>query len=49
VTAATVAGQLTASILIDSAGILGLAERAITPGRLLGVAVLGLGVLLIVR
>jgi transporter family-2 protein len=49
VTAATVAGQLTASILIDRAGVLGLAERAITPGRLLGVALLTLGVVLIVR
>jgi transporter family-2 protein len=42
VTAATVAGQLTASILIDRAG-------AITPGRLLGVAFLVLGVVLVVR
>jgi bacterial/archaeal transporter family-2 protein len=49
VTAATVAGQLTASILIDRAGILGLAERAITPGRILGVAFLALGVILVVR
>lgn len=49
VTAATVGGQLTASILIDRAGILGLPERAITPGRLLGVALLVLGVALIVR
>jgi transporter family-2 protein len=49
VAAATVAGQLTASILIDRAGILGLAERAITPGRLVGVAFLALGVVLIVR
>ncbi len=49
VTAATVAGQLTASILIDRAGALGLAERAITPGRLAGVAFLVLGVVLVVR
>jgi len=49
VTAATLAGQLTASILIDRAGILGLSERAITFERVLGVAFLTLGMVLIIR
>lgn len=49
ITAATIAGQLTASVLIDRAGILGLAERPITPERLLGIALLVAGVYLVVR
>ena len=49
VTAATVAGQLIASMLIDRAGILGLEGRGLTVPRLAGVALLAGGVYLIVR
>lgn len=49
ITAATIAGQLTASVLIDRAGILGLAERPVTAERLIGIALLVAGVYLIVR
>jgi transporter family-2 protein len=49
VTAATLAGQLAASLLIDRLGILGLAEREITVGRVAGVAILLLGTYLVVR
>lgn len=49
VTAATIAGQLTASVIIDRAGALGLDERPVTPGRLAGIVLLAAGVFLIVR
>ena len=49
VTAATIAGQLTLSLVIDQLGILGVEERAITWDRLLGVLLLAEGMLLIVR
>ena len=49
VTAATIAGQLTASVLIDRAGILGLEQKSLTLPRLLGIAFLAAGVFLIVR
>ena len=49
VTAATIAGQLTLSLVIDQLGILGVEERAITWDRLLGVLLLAAGMLLIVR
>ncbi len=49
VTAATIAGQLTLSLMIDQLGILGVDERAITWERVLGVLLLALGTLLIVR
>ena len=49
VTAATLAGQLAASVVIDRAGILGLAEREITLGRLAGIGLLVVGTYLIVR
>ena len=49
VTAATIAGQLTLSLVIDQLGILGVDERAITWERVLGVLLLALGTLLIVR
>ena len=48
-TAAVVAGQLTASVLIDRFGLFGVTEQPITAGKLLGIALLGLGVFLIVR
>jgi bacterial/archaeal transporter family-2 protein len=49
VTAATIAGQLTLSIVLDQVGFLQLAQRSITPGRLIGVALLAVGVYLIVE
>jgi bacterial/archaeal transporter family-2 protein len=49
VTAATIAGQLTLSVVLDQLGILGLAQREITPARIVGVALLAAGVFLIVR
>lgn len=49
VAAATIAGQLTTSVLLDQLGVLGLQQRGLTLGRVVGVALLGLGVLLIVR
>jgi len=49
VTAATIAGQLGASVLIDRAGVLGLPEKALTPSRLAGILLLAVGVFLIVR
>lgn len=49
VTAATIAGQLTLSVVLDRLGVLGLEERAITPSRVVGIALLAAGVVLIVR
>jgi bacterial/archaeal transporter family-2 protein len=49
VTAATIAGQLTLSVVLDQLGILGLAQREITPGRVVGVALLAAGVYLVVE
>lgn len=49
VTAATIAGQLTMSVFIDRAGVLGLEERGLTAQRVIGIALLAAGTLLIVR
>lgn len=49
VTAATIAGQLTASVVLDRAGVLGLPEKAVTLPRVAGVLLLAAGVFLIVR
>jgi transporter family-2 protein len=49
VTAATVAGQLTASVIIDRLGILGLEETPITVTRVLGVLLLFAGTWLVIR
>ena len=49
VTAATIAGQLTLSVILDQLGILGLAQRGLTPARVSGVALLAAGVFLVVR
>ncbi len=49
VTAATIAGQLTMSLVVDQLGILGVERQPITVAKVLGVILLGLGVLLIVR
>jgi transporter family-2 protein len=48
-TAATIAGQLTMSVAIDRAGVLGLPERPITATRVVGIALLAAGVFLVVR
>jgi len=49
VTAATIAGQLSLSLVIDQLGILGVDKQAITWQRMLGVLLLALGTVLIVR
>ena len=49
VVAATIAGQLTFSVVIDKFGLLGIAQKPLTVTRILGVLLLALGVLLIVR
>jgi bacterial/archaeal transporter family-2 protein len=49
VTAATIAGQLSMSVVLDQLGILGLAQKQLTPARVIGVALLAAGVFLIVR
>jgi len=49
VTAAIIAGQLTFSLVLDRLGVLGLPERALTWEKLLGIALLAAGTLLIVR
>jgi transporter family-2 protein len=49
VAAATVAGQLTASVVADRLGILGLEQVALSPLRLLGIALLLVGTVLVVR
>jgi transporter family-2 protein len=48
-TAAVIAGQLALSVMLDRAGVLGLDERAITWDKLLGIALLVGGTMLIVR
>lgn len=49
VAALTVAGQLTASVAIDRLGLFGLDEVSLTPERLIGVALLLVGTVLVVR
>lgn len=49
VTAATIAGQLTLSVVLDRLGVLGLEERAVTWDKLLGIALLAAGTVLVVR
>jgi bacterial/archaeal transporter family-2 protein len=49
VTAAVIAGQLSLSVVLDRAGVLGLEERAITWQKMLGIALLAAGTVLIVR
>jgi transporter family-2 protein len=49
VTAATIAGQLSMSVVIDRLGLLGIPEQAVTPQRVAGVALLAAGTYLIVR
>jgi transporter family-2 protein len=47
--AVVVAGMLAASVVIDRLGLFGVTEQPITAGKLLGIALLALGVYLIVR
>jgi transporter family-2 protein len=49
VVAATIAGQLTMSVVIDKLGLFGLHEKPITVGRIAGVLLLAAGVFLVVR
>jgi transporter family-2 protein len=49
VTAATIAGQLTLSLVLDKLGVLGLSERPLSAERLFGVGLLAAGVYLIVN
>lgn len=49
VTAATVAGQLSASLVVDQFGLLGVARSPITALKVLGVLLLAVGTYLIVR
>jgi transporter family-2 protein len=49
VAAATITGQLTASVLLDRLGVLGLEETPLTFERMLGVALLLAGTYLVVR
>jgi bacterial/archaeal transporter family-2 protein len=49
VAAATVAGQLTASVAIDRLGLFGLDQVPLSPGRAIGVVLLMAGTLLVVR
>lgn len=49
VAAATIFGQLAASVAIDRLGLFGLDEVAITPERILGVVLLLAGTVLVVR
>ncbi len=49
VVAATIAAQLSMSLVVDQFGSLGVKRDPITAGQLAGVALLALGVLLVVR
>jgi transporter family-2 protein len=49
ITAATVAGQLAASVIADRVGLLDLEQRTIGWDKLAGIALLALGTLLVVR
>ena len=49
VVAATIAGQLGASLVVDQLGILGVAKDPITVTKVVGVVLLSAGVYLIVR
>jgi transporter family-2 protein len=49
VAAATITGQLGASVAVDRLGWFGLEQVPLTPGRLLGVVLLAVGTVLVVR
>lgn len=47
--AATIAGQLAISVVVDHFGLLGVAKQQVTLARVVGVVLLGLGTYLVVR
>lgn len=49
VTAATISGQITASLVVDRLGVLGVEPRPLSTGRLVGVGLLLVGTYLVVR
>ena len=49
VTAATIAGQLTAAVVVDQLGLLGVERQPFTVERLAGIVLLALGTFLVVR
>ena len=49
VVAATIAGQLTAAVVVDQLGILGVTKQPITALRVFGIVLLSVGVWLVVR
>ncbi|HWI72629.1 MAG TPA: DMT family transporter [Baekduia sp.] len=49
VIAATIAGELSVAVLIDQFGWFGVQQQVVTPARVAGIVLLGLGVLLVVR
>jgi transporter family-2 protein len=49
VAAATIAGQLTAAVVADRLGVLGLEQVSLSPARIVGVALLLAGTVLVVR
>ena len=49
VVAATIAGQLTMGVIVDQYGWLGVAKEPVTAAKLVGIALLAVGVFLIVR
>jgi bacterial/archaeal transporter family-2 protein len=49
VVAATIAGQLTAAVVVDQLGVLGLEKAAISGPRLAGIALLAAGTFLVVK
>ncbi len=49
VVAATIAGQLAISVVVDQFGLLGVERQPITPAKVLGVLLLGAGTYLVVR
>jgi transporter family-2 protein len=49
VVAATIAGQLAVSVVVDQLGILGIAKHPVTAGRIAGVALLAAGTYLVIR
>jgi bacterial/archaeal transporter family-2 protein len=49
VTAATIAGQLAVSVVVDQLGILGVTKQPVTAARIAGVALLAAGTYLVVR
>jgi transporter family-2 protein len=49
VTAATIAGQLTAAVVVDQLGILGIEKQVVTAPRVIGIVLLAAGTFLVVR